>query len=88
MHTDKDRISMAAPPTNANLSAKAEEKRLRRSRRLAPKDDTNGPPEQFLEFPPLPPPNKDEMAKAKRREKRRAQKLQKKQQMNKGAPNK
>jgi hypothetical protein len=79
MHTDKDRISMAAPPTNANLSTKAEEKRLRRSRRLAPKDDTNAPPEQFLE----PPPSREDTLKDAKRERRRVRKFQKKQALQK-----
>jgi hypothetical protein len=75
MHTDKDRTNMAANSTNANLSAKAEEKRLRRSRRLAPKDDTNAPPEQFLELSP----SREDPAKAAKRERRRVRKFQKKQ---------
>jgi hypothetical protein len=85
MYTNQDSVNSAAPPTAANVPTKAEEKKLRRSRRLAPGGDTNGPPEQFLELAPLAP-SKDEKAKARRKEKRRAQKLQKKQ-MNKGAPN-
>jgi hypothetical protein len=75
MHTDKDRINMAAPPTDATLSAKAEEKRLRRSRRLAPKDDTNATPERFQELST----SREDKAKAAKRERRRTRKLQKKQ---------
>lgn len=75
-------INSAVPPTDANVPTKAEEKKLRRSRRLAPQDDTNAPSQPFLELAPL----KKEKAKAKRKEKRHAQKLARKQQ-NPDVPN-
>jgi hypothetical protein len=84
MYTNEYMINSAAPPADANVPTRAEAKRLRRSRRLAPQDDTNAPPQQFLELAPLP--LKQENVKAKRKEKRRAQKLARKQQ-NPGVPN-
>jgi hypothetical protein len=74
MYTDEVRANSSAPPTAANVSAKAEEKRVRRSRRLAPKEETNAP-QEFLELGPT---SKDK-SKLRRKEKRRAQKLHKKQ---------
>jgi hypothetical protein len=82
MYTNEYMINSAVPPTDANVPTKAEEKKLRRSRRLAPQDDTNAPSQQFLELAPL----KKEKAKAKRKEKRHAQKLARKQQ-NPDVPN-
>jgi hypothetical protein len=82
MYTNEYMINSTVPPTDANVPTKAEEKKLRRSRRLAPQDDTNAPSQQFLELAPL----KKEKAKAKRKEKRHAQKLARKQQ-NPGVPN-
>jgi hypothetical protein len=81
MYTDECMINSAAPPTDANVPTKAEEKKLRRSRRLAPQADINAPPQQFLELAPL----KEQKAKANRKEKRRLQKLRK--QQNPGIPN-
>jgi hypothetical protein len=53
MYTNEYMINSAVPPTDANVPTKAEEKKLRRSRRLAPQDDTNAPSQPFLELAPL-----------------------------------
>jgi hypothetical protein len=72
-------INSAAPQIAANVSAETEKNKLRRSRRLAPKDKVKAQdPEPFPELPELAA-SRQEGKRRRRKEKLAARKLQKKQ---------